>query len=247
MARGPEEPDLSRYVVLAVEGPKVTPETVDAPSMLELAAAFFQLVVANAADRGASISLKGLTVVNKCAALCVVPDEFDVARECADAALRQIGGEDPPHGLVELTDRGREAVRDLPPGHQAKVLLGPWVRTIPRTPEAAPHQLESMLSIQAKPIRVGGRRPTARFASEMEDDFTLSLTAAQARSLGAKLYEPVVIEARVRRDADGAIVGGELTSVEDVAVGDPRPAWREWARKLEPPVQRRARRRKREH
>lgn len=88
--------------------------------------------------------------------------------------------------------------------------------------------MDLLLSIRAKPIHVGGEKPTAHFESPFEEPFTLSITKEDARRLGALLYQDVDIEAEVVRDVEGKIESGKLLTFEVVEDVDPRPAWREW-------------------
>jgi hypothetical protein len=225
-------PDLDRYVVLEVDGPGVSTSNVDVPAFLELAAAFFTLLKANANESATPLGFTSVKIEDKCVALCALPDSIDIAKDSADQALRQIAGEDAPHGLATLAERARIAVRRLPTGQSAKVIVGPWVRPVVVAPGEPVAPLDSMLSIRARPIRVGGKKPAVRFSSEMEEDFTLTATADQARELGSMLYRDVEIVARVSRDAAGFIEGGRLESFEIVEDEDPRPAWRDWFRKV---------------
>jgi hypothetical protein len=95
--------------------------------------------------------------------------------------------------------------------------------------------LDSMLSIRATVLRVGVATPNAapavRFSSGLEDGpFTLQVSDTQLRQLSTRLLTEVDIEARVSRNADGAIERGKLERFDVVEGGDPRPAWREWFR-----------------
>lgn len=228
----PENLDLSRYVVLEIDGPDVSPQTLEAPAFLELAAAFFQLLIANADDDGERLSLTDVRIIDKCVAVIARPDRFDVAHMCVTDALRQISGGDPPKGGAVFVERTRVAVRRLAPELHAKVLLGTLHLDIVVDADAATEPLDSILSIRATPIRIGGRRPAVRFRSDIEEDFTLDATQDVARAVGAHLYREVDIDAMVRRAADGSILSGRLTSFEPVATGDPRPAWRAWFRSV---------------
>lgn len=113
-------------------------------------------------------------------------------------------------------------------------LDGPGVS--PETVDAAlvlrPHDvqpLDSILSVRAVPLQIGGLNPLAHFRSEFEPEpFTLSVTESLARKLGPYLYKEVDIEAKVARGADGRIERGRLEEFEPVEDGEPRPAWRAW-------------------
>jgi hypothetical protein len=225
--------DRERDVVLEIDGPGATPSDVDAAALLEFAAAFFQLLKANAEEHEETLSLTHVMIVDKCVAVVARPDRIDVAKRCADEAVRQISGGEPPKRGTALVDRARASVRRLPAEQRAKVFVGPWHRDVVAEPSKDPEPLDSILSIRATPIRIGGRKPAVRFRSDLEDDdFTLETTQEIARKIGAHLYHEVEIDAIVRRGSDGAIEKGKLNTFEPVETGDPRPAWREWFRSV---------------
>ena len=217
-----------RDVLLELDGSGVSPSTVDAPSFLRLAAAFFRLLKANADTSERPLSLNGVSIIDKCAAVAARADDPEIAQFFAAAALRQIGGEEPPHGLQQLAEEARASVRGIGIGQRAKVIIGPWAKDVPTPPPEPESPLDALLSIRAVPIRAGGKRPAVRFASPFEDDFTLAVTEEQARELGGMLYREVEIEALVSRDSQGRVERGELRSYSLVTDGDPRPAWKEW-------------------
>lgn len=228
----PDNRDLDRFVVLEIDGPGASPELLDAPALLEFAAAFFQLLKANADDSEEPLVLNHVAIIDKCAAVIALPDRLDVAKACAEDAVRQIAGGEPPKGGVALVERARASVRRLSSEQRAKVIVGPWRREVVAAPSSIPEPLDSILSIRATPIRVGGRRPAVRFRSDMEEDFTLDTTQDIARSIGVHLYREVEIDALIRRATDGTISAGKLNAFEPVETGDPRPLWREWFRSV---------------
>jgi hypothetical protein len=229
MPRAEQTAELDHDLVLSVDGPGVRRASVDVPLFLELCASFFQLVKANASEDAVSLDLTGIRLVDKhSAALAAGVSSAALARASAEQALRQIAGDDAPRGLARLADRARSAVSRLPEGHTAKVVAGPWVRPIvvSRSQDLGP--FDAILAIRAVPLRVGGKKPAARFQSRLEGEFTLDTKADQARALGAHLYEEVEIVAKVARDPDGNIESGYLESFACVAPEGPATAWRAW-------------------
>ncbi len=81
---------------------------------------------------------------------------------------------------------------------------------------------------RVKLLRVGGQRPTALFASKYDGEFSLSVSTARARELGAHLYHALDIEARVLRGTDGAIERGELLAWHPLTDDEAATAWRDW-------------------
>jgi len=215
-------------VMLELDGPGISPESVDPSSFLRLASAFFRLLEANAGNAERPLSLSGAAIIDKCVALRARTDNAALAQIHAASALRQIGGEEPPHGLLQLTKEARDSVRSLPAGQQAKVIVGPWARPVPKPPALPLPPFDAFISIRATLQRVGGKTPAVRFSSAFEEDFSLQVTPAQACELGAMLYRDVDVEAVVSRDGEGRIEGGELRSYAPVQDEDPRPVWKAW-------------------
>lgn len=221
---------LERRIVLEIDGPGVSPETVDAPVVLDLAASFFLLVRGNAAEATQAISLRGLEVIDKCMGIAVPVDAPELVWPYVEEARRQLLGQQmAPRGLGSIVERGRAALRKLPHGQTARVLLGERHSNLALDDGSDQQPLDSILSVRAVVMRVGGRSPAVRFVSQFEDEpFTLQVSRKLARELGSMLYQEVDIEARVSRDADGKIERGKLERFDPVDGGDPRPAWRDW-------------------
>ena len=214
---------------LEIDGEQVEPDTIDARRTLELAAAYFELLTKIASSRGSVLELRGLRVENKCVALRSLPNSADVAREAATEADDYISGREEPVGVMELVKRVRAARRALPPGHSAKVIIGPWecpITAVEDAPEWPPY---ATISLRAEVVRAGGARPRARFRSDSEpDEFTLDVSEATARELGAHLYREVDITAHVHRDENDRIRGGQLEEFFPLEDGGAREAWRQW-------------------
>lgn len=227
------ETPIPDALVLEIAGPGVTPSTVDAALMLELSAALVALVAKNAEEDDLDLSLSGLRIINKCAAVVVGVNQMVNAERCAVESLRQVAGvTDGPKGSATLIARVRDAHRSLPPGHTAKVIVGPWARKI-EPASAEPPPLDSILSVRATLMRVGGNDPVARFSSPIEAaPFTLRVSKQQAKELGHLLYQSVDIEARVARDAEGGIARGKLDRYARMDEGDPVELWGAWYRKM---------------
>ena len=231
------QPDEATDLRVEIDGDGVNPDTVDARSTLELASAYFDLLVRVARLRGAEVELKGLQVVSKCIALATVPTSLPEAREAAAEAQDYVAGREEPHGVVVAVRRVRDAVRALPLGHVAKVIIGPWQRQLPRdgdVPRVPPY---ASVMVRARPVRVGGTNPRVRFKSESEEtEFSLEVTEEQARELGSLLYREVDIAATVWRDENDAIRGGRLEDVFAVADAhdDLRTVMRRWLKENAP-------------
>ncbi|MDC0722550.1 hypothetical protein [Nannocystis bainbridge] len=224
-------------LLLELDGPGLEPSTVKTATLLELAAAFFALVEANAEMQEKSLDLVGLEVFNKCVAIAAKPSDLRFAREMAELSRRQIGGsEELPRGTKERVDRARNAMRRLAPGEVARVQIATWSRPLKAIEQDVAPPLDSLLSIRARPIRIGGKQPIIRFESRLEEDFSLQTDQTTARKLGPYLYREIEIEAKVSRDLDGTIATGRLMNFEPLDEDvDPQRVWRDWYRAVNDP------------
>lgn len=223
--------DDDNAIKIEIDGPGVSPLTVDAPLALEIAAALLGFVQRVAADRDVPLKIRGLSIEDKCAAVVAHVDQIVAAREIAREALNYVrGGADPPRGTAEYVARMRSAIRRLPEDQHAAVLLGEWKREITMGPDPLPPGPWARIAHRARLLRIGGQRPMARFESKYDGEFSLSVTAEAARKLGSYLYRPLDIEARVLRDSTGDIERGELLVWHQISDEDPADTMREWFR-----------------
>jgi hypothetical protein len=222
------------HITVEIAGPGAEPETIDAPATLELVAAYLALLQRIAKQHERPLQLIGLAIEHKCAALKVSVDDIVAATDAADEASPMILGTAlTPRGLQSAVERVRAAAKRIPEGQSALVLLPD--RKHPLTEQGMPGEPATWerTSFRATPLRVGGERPSARFKSRHEPDFTLELTDAdEARRLARSLYREVEITARVLRDANGIIERGTLLSYELIRDGDAVEQWRDWYRSV---------------
>ena len=219
----------SDSIKIEIDGPGVSPATVDAPLALEIAAALLGFVQRAASDRDMSITIRGLSIEDKCAAVVAHVDQSAAVREIAREALSYVRGDlSAPRGTGEYVSRLRGALKRLPDGQTAAVMMGTWREEIVASGVVVPPTPWSRLAHRARLLRVGGQRPMARFESKYDGEFSLLVDVDAARQLGMHLYRSLDIEARVARDAEGDIVRGELIEWHLVGDGDPSTALRGW-------------------
>jgi hypothetical protein len=217
-------------ILLEIDGPGVTPATVDSVATLELAAAYFALLHRVAEEQGTDLRFTGVSIEDKCVAVAVhVQADETAVRRAANDAGNYLRGELPPYGLDTLTKRVAKMLRGFPAGHSAKVIVGGWRRRLELT-TSTDGGAESVSELRVDVLRVGGLQPTARLASKSEpQEFTVSLPSrAVARDLAGHLYGEIDATVRLRRDEDGTIESGVLESFVAVADEDPVKAWRAW-------------------
>lgn len=217
---------LAGKLLIEVDGPGVHLHNVDPLAFLEFAAAFLALVLENATESKSPLLLTRVRLIEKCAGLYVLPNLPDLAV----SASREVAGiEEPPHGAGQFVDRVRQSITLFPAASKFQVQLDDWVALITDKPPMPERPLDSMLSLRARPVRVGGKVPRARFSSLLEpDEFTLRVNEDQARKLGAMLYRDAEIVAFVRRAPDGSIEDGTLKEFTLVEDRDAIDAWRTW-------------------
>jgi hypothetical protein len=226
----------SRELLFELDGDRISPATVDSLALLNLANSFFRLVVKVAEAEKLGLSLQGLRVVNKCAAVAVVPSNADSARIASARAKRIVSGEEkPPPGCDGLVTDTRIGLRSLPGGISAGFRHGKTAQTlqVPTVPNAeSPWE---MLELRVVPIRVGGKDPTVELICDSEPGpFTIktgqdpATSLSNARKLGASLQKEVDVTAVACRGIDGRIAQGYIEDVFALQDGDPVAIWRSW-------------------
>jgi hypothetical protein len=228
------EPENDDDLVVEVDGEGVHLNTLDAPSMLELAGSYFALLQKLAEEREESIDLVGLRAFEKCGSIATRPSDPELARQAALDAHRLLSSwSSPPRGLVQAVQRVRTARAALPSHYTASVKVRGFVRALAPEPAEALHESPyETLSLRAQLMRVGGRKPRAAFKARAElRPFSLDLASEdQAKQLGPYLYKRIDLVAVVVRDAAGNIEAGTLKEFEPLSGDDPARAWREWFR-----------------
>ncbi|MCK5798395.1 MAG: hypothetical protein KAI47_14490 [Deltaproteobacteria bacterium] len=218
---------------IAFEGDGISPETVDSLSLLEMGAAFFELVREVAAKSDVPVRFTGLRIVEKCAAVAVRADAFEAAQEAAQQARYCVDGSHEIPGTEKFVKRVRKVMARQP--SKLRVLHGAGSMRLqeirpPKASQAITPVMASTLAVRAQVVRVGGANPAARFTSgDEKDDFTLEMDREMAARLAGWLYTEVDIEAIICRHASGGIKSGTLTSFHPLEDVDPLEAWGAWA------------------
>ena len=225
--------NLGDLLSLEIDGPDIHPHSVDAVSLLELAAAFFSLVTAEAAQSGHELRFESIEIRDKCALIAARPSDYALARVAAQHALHVLDGSAaPPRGGADQVRRFNKAAKAFDkPDHRLLAGGTGWQAAIVLPNERRARPMTCMTTFRAKPVRVGGTNPAVRFSSDMErDEFTLDAGEDLARSLGTHLYRDVEIEALIERARDGSIQGGEVLSFRavDTVCEDPWGVWEQW-------------------
>jgi hypothetical protein len=222
----PERPEL----LVELDGPGVSPETVDTLALLRLAETYFRLIGKVAEASSMSLSFRGLRVVDKCVAVSATPNNQGLAQLVSTRTLRIVSGEEgPPRGTEVLTSSLRSCLRSLPTGHVARTRWGKRSHPLVAPPLPTEEHPWETIELRVIPVRVGGAEPGARLRSASEGhEFTVSASAEDARKLGAMLYSEVDVELEVCRDFEGRIELGRLMEVHAVSEAEPASAWRQW-------------------
>jgi hypothetical protein len=219
-------------MMLALEGPGVTPDNVDSLTLLHLAEAWFSLNLKVAEAEGRGLTFTGLSVVRKCAAVVAQVSDLGNARVAAMMAVRIVSrGEDPPQGAVDASRRFVQALCALPATHSVKARVGAkWLPIKRPAPIDAPDIPWEVLEMRVTPVRVGGgKEPAAQLICHGEDaPFSLSVSEDDARVLGSSLYRPVDATLQFCRHHDGRIDRGRVLDVTLLDDVDPIAAWRAW-------------------
>ena len=213
-----------------MDGPGVTPKTVDTLQLLQLADACFRMAVKVAEASQMGITFQGLRVLDKCVAVAATPSSPKVARFSAAKVRRLVdGSEDAPSGAENLLRDVRRGLRGLRPHVTAGFRIGevPYTFRSPDIPIAESPWERTELRVV--PIRVGGRNLTAELASNSEaGTFIVETSLEVARVLGASLRNELDVVLDVCRDIDGAIQRGKIIEAFPLQDGDPQDVWKAW-------------------
>lgn len=112
--------------MLEIDGPGVTPATLDSVSALELVGAYLHLLRRVAQEHGADVEFRGVEIIDKCAAVRVRVDvPLTVIRRAVVDANKYLEERDSaPQGVDALTTRVRQGLRRLHEDQSAKVIVG---------------------------------------------------------------------------------------------------------------------------
>jgi hypothetical protein len=220
-------------VLIELDGPNVHPDTVDTQVLLRLAEAYFRLLGKVSEAKKIGVTLVGLSVVDKCAAVMSRSSNGAGARLLTDYAIQIVDGSElAPYGTEMAANDVRASLRGLPAGYQAKARAGSWERPLRLADERLRQFGWEEVELRVRVVKVGGVRPRAHFDSDSEAaPFVLSLSEDDAMELGKRLYQTVDIEARLVRDHSGEIEDGEVIAVHLLSDEDPKEAWRSWFRR----------------
>lgn len=231
MKRKPRKGKQPKDLLFELDGPGVTPDTVDSLALLQFADACFRMAVKVAEVNKIGLTFQGLRVIDKCVAISATPSSGKAARLTAAKIKRLVQGVDEaPSGTESLLEEVRRCVRALKPQMTAAFRVGKVAYKIqaPETPIVeSPWEITEL---RVTPIRAGGREPTAELMSDSEPgSFTLKTSAENARLLGAALYREVDVVVEIRRGFDGLIERGRITEVIPVdQQNNPVEVWRAW-------------------
>lgn len=219
-------------VQVELDGPGISPESVDALQLLRVAESYLALVAKLGHVHDAPVTLTGVQIVDKCVAVRTYPTDMMRAVVFCKQATRVIAGaEEAPRGTERFAAAAREALRELPKTTKARVLAGKFAVPLVAPPQEdlRDHPWEQT-QLRATLLRTGGARPVAQFRS-LDDGglFSLELQSeAKARELGQHLYKEVELEALVSRGLEGGIERGELIDLHELSDAPPVETWRAW-------------------
>ncbi|HYO68935.1 MAG TPA: hypothetical protein VEU33_22940 [Archangium sp.] len=226
----------NRDLELHLQGPGERPETADPIATLDLARAYFELLVNIAEEHGLKLELRGLHVKSGSTVVASTPLQWDVAMQVMTDASRYVSGVlPPPPPLEKRVETVRGKVIHLPTHMAVVTKCGGETRPLSATMTEKHLPPREVTELRATLVGIGGAgRPMARFSSRSEArGFALKTDHDTARKLAPLLYSPVDIVAEVRRDEKGFIHSGILQEYRTVYAGpDEVQLWREWFREV---------------
>lgn len=213
-----------------LDGPGASPETVASLLLLRLAQQTFQLLTKVADTSGASLTLAGMAVRDKCVAIDVSPSDREAAELSARRVIRLVAGQErPPRGLTSSVEALQRELRGLPAGMRACVQATGRAKRLLPPPLPTVETPWETTELRVTPVRVGGAEPGAQLTSTSElGPFTVEATADVARKLGALLYRDVDVVLDIVRGIDGRIERGRVVDVMPLSAEEPTATWRQW-------------------
>jgi hypothetical protein len=220
----------AKDVYFELDGPDVSPETVDTVLLLRLAVQYFHLMTKASEAMRLGVTLRGVKVLDKCVAIQAITNDAKGAAFAAKTVGAWIAGdEEPSRGAETVTEALRYDLRKLPDGFHARARAASWKGELKIRRDDITARPWEQLELRATPLRVGGEDPVVKFRAQSEvADFILRATHTQARVLGGHLYEEIDIEAEVLRDPDGSISAGRVLAVFSLGDESASSAWRTW-------------------
>ncbi|WIG92732.1 hypothetical protein [Myxococcus sp. SDU36] len=215
-----------------IDGPEVHKATVDAEAALNLFVTYLGLIRKVAKARGTELTFHGLEVEEKCLRFGAAPSNPGAAQAgVLDISAMLANQLEIPNAIRTPLSKFQRQVREFPQTIlRSSAQVGHWQPVILHfdTPVAEFTPVAESFSGRAIVTRVGGKKPTVRLMTRIEDkEMTLTLEKELATRIAPFLYKEVDIDARVFRDEEGHIADGNLLDFEPVSDGDPTAAWEE--------------------
>lgn len=200
--------------MIELDGPGVTPKTVDAALLLRLSSAVVEAVVkVREAEGHPTIPIAGISVEDKCVSLVLGlpagPQGLDDNVESIDQMLR--GARPAPRGAVTAINSLRGTLRKVPRDQSARVLVGASTFHL-QSPQSGEAEAVSWMSFRGELFKVGGHKPRAYLTSRFQEKVTLEVSKDQVLKLRHHVYDELDVRARVVFDGDFRIVSGRLES-----------------------------------
>jgi hypothetical protein len=235
MARaGPERREFLR---IALDGPGMTPETVDAPAMLRIARDYFELIQRTAEEQGRKIRLEGLYVRSGSVAIETRSTDPEAAQAATTRTRAWLAGEEaPPHGFNQPVKALLDSIVSLPEGVAVRAGGQDWeeILVVCDAPPPASDFTEQT-TLRGYVREVGGDSPHVVVDIAIEQRRGLRLLIASktmARDIARELYREAELELRLVRSGDGRILSGQLLAFKRVEDANSRRRWSEWFRPL---------------
>ena len=223
---------MGKEVDIRVEVDGVEPEQVDAQRFFDVASATLAaLNHLSRTQRGEILTFKGVQVVNKCVAAVTRPSNPTLAMLLSEHVSALVHEDvHAPREIFSQVRRLQNTVSSLRPNETLSIVSGD--RKVPiRVREQFKAQPGfGTTAFRGELIRVGGRRPKARFRELLTAEIIeLGCKKATAVELAKNLYATFDIEAQVAWKDDGQIKDGQVLDFTRVDVEtDPVAALDEW-------------------
>ncbi|WP_309889634.1 hypothetical protein [Archangium sp.] len=214
-----------------LDGPEIHRHSVDAESALSLFASYLALTRKLAKEQGVELTFHGLFVEEKCLQIAAIPSDLQAALMSAQSVSEMLARKRTvPQAVEQEFNSFQKKLLKFPQQiTRTSVQVGGWAPIgLERAwTEPPTEELEETFSGRAIVTRVGGKTPSVRVSILTEPkEVTLKAEKELAEKIAPLLYKEVEIEARLKRDVNGAITSGTLENFYPLSDEDPTKAWK---------------------
>lgn len=213
---------------IAIEGPGVSPETVDAELFLAIAHEYLHALKKTAKDNGSEFDAVGIKIKDGSVIAAIGTSNASNAKSSAIILNDELAS---PH-LYTRHKRLRSTIKRVPAECSISVSHGVWRQVVPSYSEVEAYRTLTTMRVVVE--KIGSVKEPSIWVRNIFNDKRLIHVKVQtyqvAKDISPHLYDQIEIRAEFLANSDHRIVGGELITWEpmDPEEGTPLEAWSKW-------------------